>query len=149
MSIQACSLNMKITMIYKFIYGFFGFFLPLVTAFSFYMRIFKNSTFIKKKALSYGIVQYNEMVYSLNVTQGGFASFVLFLFTYFPYICILIVDYKNLLPISVHIYLLLLSHFNSVFNPAVYCITNTLFFKGYRRLMIYMRLNRNRVNSLI
>ena len=149
MSIQSCSLNMKILTNYKVIYFCLGFLLPLISAFVFYMRIFRKSTFVKKKALSYGIVQYNEMLYSLNVTKGFFGSFAVFIFAYFPYICIQVVDYKNLLPISVHIYLLLFSHFNSVFNPAVYCITNTLFLKGYRSLFIFMKFSRNRVDSLI
>lgn len=104
---------------------------------------------IRKKALSYGLIQYNEMNYSINVTKGMFASFLIYSFTYVLYFMIFFIDFKNILPSEVHVYSLLFSHFSSLFNPFLFGMTNLLFNKGYKYFLYYIGLRRNRSNSIV
>jgi hypothetical protein len=117
----------------------------IVTILYLYIKIIKKLDVIRKKSLSYGLNNYNDMTITIQITKGLIASFLIYLFTYMPYTLIYFIDYKNQLPNEVHIFMILMSHFNSIFNPFIYSITNLLNQNNYK-LFIYFILLKNRQN---
>jgi hypothetical protein len=118
----------------------------ILTILYLYIKIIKKLDVIRKKSLSYGLNNYNDMIITIQITKGLMASFLIYLFTYMPYTFIYFIDYNNKLPNEVHIFMILMSHFNSIFNPFIYLITNLLNQNNFK-LFIYFILLKNRNQS--
>lgn len=137
-TLLVCTWNKRDSLTYNITLLIVGFLLPFVLILFAYISIFKRSKVVKKKSLSYGLQQYNEMVYSLNVTKGLFASYLFFLLTYVPFSFIYVLDYQNVLPMALHIYSHLFTHFDTIFNPILFGMTNLLFLNGYKNFMNFL-----------
>lgn len=146
-----CTWNKRESLSYNICLLTLGLLIPFSIILLSYIIIFKRSKVIKKKSLSYGLQQYNETIYSLNVSKGLFASSLFYLLTYAPFVLIYVLDYRNVLPMSIHIYSHLMTHFDTIFNPVLFGMTNLLFLNGYKKFINFIiRVKRfDRSDSLI
>ena len=105
---------------------------PFTLIFFCYIRIFIYTVKAKKRAIIYKKIQ--EKKIDLKFSIGLFSSIILFVFTYIPFSIILMIDYKDTLPATYHLYGLVLMRINSCLNPLMYGLTSTLFKKGFRNI---------------
>jgi len=85
--------------------------------------------------------------YLFKTTKGIFYSFLFFSFAFVPYFSLILMkDYQNYVPRYVYLYLFLFARANSIFNPIIYCTTNTMFKKCLKNLFAKTVHNQNAYN---
>jgi len=82
----------------------------------------------------------NEMIVTIQITKGLMASFCIYLFTYMFYTFIFCFDYKNKLPNEVHLFMILMSHFYSIFNFIIYLNTNLFHLNQFKLFLSVVKL---------
>lgn len=58
------------------------------------------------------------------------------------------IDFKDQMPRTVHMYPLLLAHVNSSLNPILYALTNSNFQRGYKNLFYWIFSSRKYLYSV-
>ncbi|CAF0837503.1 unnamed protein product [Brachionus calyciflorus] len=100
-----------------------------------YIRIFMYSRTAKLKVApseKSGKSKSNDFKKSLKIAKGLFASFMLFTACWVPYGLVVMTDYHDHYPRTVHMYTMVVAHFNSALNPILYAAFNPAFQRGYR-----------------
>ena len=69
-----------------------------------------------------------------ELTRTVFICFVVFVLCWTPYALVVVLDHKDVYSIEVHLYVLLLAHFNSSINWIVYGTSNKYFRRAYFRV---------------
>ncbi len=114
----------------------------------FYIRIFAQIVKKRKNLMKKNRSENPEKFkYLFKTTKGIFYSFLFFSFAFvFYFSLILIKDYQNYVPRYVYLYLFLFARANSIFNPIIYCTTNTMFKKCLKNLFAKTVHNQNAYN---
>jgi hypothetical protein len=59
---------------------------------------------------------------SLKLAKGLFTSFMLFTICWLPYGLVVMIDFGDHFPASVHAYTMAIAHYNSSMNPILYAV---------------------------
>ena len=100
-----------------------------------YFKIYRFVLQSKAKVATISNTQNNHVGQTKRLIRTIFIIFVIFTLCWAPYAVFVSADYKDQLPLEVHIFALLLAHTNSSLNCFIYGVTNRDFRKGYIRFI--------------
>ncbi len=100
------------------------------------MRIFIHIYKAKRNARNHSQIKRNE--FDLKFSIGLFMSIILYVFTFCPFMIILMIDFEDTLPGAYRRHGLILARINSCLNPLLYGLTNTIFRKGFENFYFFL-----------
>ena len=110
-----CIWNRKSQHSFNFFISLTAIAIPSLFVFIFYLKIYLYT----RKYLYKSVVS-NYHRKSLRIAKGLFASFILFVICWSPYGLVVMIDFVDQFHRSIHMFAILLGHFNSSFNPIFY-----------------------------
>jgi hypothetical protein len=117
--------------------------IPCFAVTYFYLKIFIKTAQVKKRAKSHDYFKQKKLNNSFKISKGLFASFFLCVASVLPYGLVIILDYEDTFPRSIHLYVMLFARINSVLNPILYATTNALFRDGFKNFF-YLIFNKKK-----
>ncbi len=123
-----------------------GFLLPF-----FYLKIFQKVNLAKYRCVSYNLNKKNQVEYIHKTTKGIYYSFLLFGFSFVPYMILIFFKnhFQNYLTNFVFSYVYFLARSNSVFNPILYGTTNSHFKKSFSQFFRYLSCKKLTFNKTV
>ena len=79
--------------------------------------------------------QRNELKEALRLSRSLFVIVIAFTLTWTPYCVVIIVDFKDHLPMWVHLWVTILAHSHSSLNFFIYGLTNATFRQGFMKFL--------------
>lgn len=121
---------------YSLFYPITSIMIPSTLIFICYLRIFTYARSTSNKVLHMSKeLKSRNFSKSFKLAKGLFLSFMLFSICWLPHAIVVMVDYQDRWPRPVHMFSLVLAHFNSSLNPIFFALSSKNFKKGYRNFL--------------
>nr|QVK45857.1 G protein-coupled receptor [Proales similis] len=140
-----CVWNRLASQSYSIFFPMSSIIIPSILILYFYIRIFVFASMASKRAASQQSKK--EFKKSLKIAFGLFASFMLFFVCWVPFGFIVMIDFHDQLPMTVHAYFMMFAHLNSSLNPVLYAVCNPAFQRGYKQLILRLICRPNSVRN--
>ena len=130
-----CMWDRTASLSYSIFFSTIGVAFPVCIISICYFKIYRFVSRSKAKVATTANTQNTLMRQTKRLLRTIFIIFFIFTLCWTPYAVFVSADYKDRLPLEVHLFALLLAHTNSSLNCVIYGVTNRDFRKGYARFI--------------